>query len=519
MPRILGLDLGSHTLKAVLLDVGRNTVLAGWAEVRRGDGASDESLRVALATLRAEHPWQVDQVVVAMPGAAVATHALVLPFKDAKRLEAALPFEVESQLPVELDDVLFDYQPGTRTEQGTELLVGVIRKEELRSLLELLVASGFEPRVVTHPALVYRSLYVGRPEVLGAEAGNLTALVDLGHVRTTVAIGTPGQGLSYARVLPGGGRDITAALEREFGVSPVDAERWKEQDGSLAPVGGPEHARAREAIRRALQPLLREVRATLKAATTRDRRPVGQLLLCGGTSQLAGLSEAWAAELGLPVGLLAASGHAELAPEHRAKGAQAWALALCGGSRADRFNFRRGDQAYSGQLDWLRGRLPQLAVFAGVLVALLVTFGVVRSAMLSRREVAVDAQLCELTRRVLGTCERNYDRALNLLRGKESPAAALPKVSAAGLLAEVAARVPPDMTLKLDQLVVDLDRVQMRGETDSSKSIDRLSAALKGFRCFRDVKEGKVERTKDGARVSFQLDVLVDCGEPAPSAG
>ena len=106
-----------------------------------------------------------------------------------------------------------------------------------------------------------------------------------------------------------------------------------------------------------------------------------------------------------------------------------------------------------------------------------------------------------------------------MLRGKESPAAALPKVSAAGLLAEVAARVPPDMTLKLDQVVVDLDRVQMRGETDSSKSIDRLSAALKAFRCFRDVKEGKVERTKDGAHVSFQLDVLVDCGETAPPAG
>jgi general secretion pathway protein L len=154
-----------------------------------------------------------------------------------------------------------------------------------------------------------------------------------------------------------------------------------------------------------------------------------------------------------------------------------------------------------------------------VLVALLVTFGVVRSVLLGRREAAVDAQLCELTRRVLGTCERNYDRALNMLRGKESPAAALPKVSAAGLLAEVAARVPSDLPLKVDQVVVDLDRIQLRGETDSSKSIDRLGAALKTYRCFRDVKGGKVERTKDGAHVTFQVDVLVDCGEPAPPAG
>src|SRR5208283_4750089 len=127
---------------------------------------------------------------------------------------------------------------------------------------------------------------------------------DIGHERTCVAIGHPGQGLTYARVLPGGGRDITLGLEREFGVSSADAERWKEQDGSLASVGGPEHARAREAIRAALQPLTREVRSTLKAAAGRDRRPVGQLLLCGGTSQLPGLPEAWAAELGLPTKLL-----------------------------------------------------------------------------------------------------------------------------------------------------------------------------------------------------------------------
>jgi general secretion pathway protein L len=519
MPRILGLDLGSHALKAVLLDAGRTTTLAGWADVRRPDGTPEESLRAALATLRAEHPWQVDQVVVAMPGTSVATHALVLPFKDAKRLEAALPFEVESQLPVELEEVVFDYQPGSRSAEGTELLVGVARKDELRALLALLSDAGYEPRVVTHPALVYRSLFLGRPELMGVEAGSLAALVDVGHVRTALAIGRPGEGLVFARVLPGGGRDITLALEREFGVSAVDAERWKETDGSLAPGGGAEHARAREAIHRSLQPLTREVRATLKAATSRDRRPVQELLLCGGTAQLPGLAESWRAELGLPVRALAASGHTELAAEQRARGAQAWALALCGSSRADRFNFRRGDIAFSGQLDWLRQRVPQLVAFVGVLVALLVTFGVVRSALLGRREAVVDTQLCELTRRVLGTCERNYDRALNMLRGKESPTAALPKVSAAGLLAELAARVPNDVPLKIDQVVVDLDRVQMRGETDSSKSIDRLSAALKTYRCFRDVKGGKVERTKDGARVTFQVDVLVDCGDTLPPAG
>jgi general secretion pathway protein L len=519
MARILGLDLGSHSVKAVLLDAGRSSGTLGWAEVHRGEGTPEESLRAALATLRAQHPWSPEQVVVAMPGTSVATHLFQLPFRDAKRLEAALPFEVEGQLPGELEEVVFDYQAGARTDAGTELLVGVVGKDEVRSLLALLAQAGYDPRGLTHPALVYRSLFIGTSEEMHVGPGQLAALVDVGHQRTVVAVGRPGDGLVYARVFPGGGLDVTLALASQFGVSLADAELWKERDGSLLPGGGPEHARALATIARALQPVTREVRGTLRAATTRDRRPVARLLLCGGTAQLPGLAESWSEELGVPAETLSTGGSAENPPELRTRGALAWALAVSGASRTDRFNFRRGELAFTGEMDWLRRRLPQLAAFATVLLALLVTFGVVRSALLGRREAAVDAQLCTLTRQVLGNCEHNYDRALNMLRGKESPAAALPKLSAVAMLAEVAARVPEDMPLKVEQLTVDLDRVSLRGETDSSKSIDRLQTALKAFRCFREVKEGRVERTKDGAHVSFTLDVLVDCGEPAPPAG
>jgi len=139
--------------------------------------------------------------------------------------------------------------------------------------------------------------------------------------------------------------------------------------------------------------------------------------------------------------------------------------------------------------------------------------------LLSQRESAVDDRLCEVTRRVLGSCEKNYDRALNMLRGKESPAAGLPPVSAVNLLAEALQRIPPDVQVTFSQMLVDLDRVNLRGETDSSRSIDRIAAALKTYRCFREVKEGKVERAKDSSRVSFTLDVQVDCSQTPTGEG
>jgi general secretion pathway protein L len=140
--------------------------------------------------------------------------------------------------------------------------------------------------------------------------------------------------------------------------------------------------------------------------------------------------------------------------------------------------------------------------------------------LLGRREAAVDARLCALTQRLLGNCEKNYDRALNLLRGQTSPAAGLPSVSTTRLLAEVAQRVPPDVTVSFGQMVLELDRIHLVGETDSTRSIDKLAAALKSYRCFREVKEGKVERAKDSSGVRFTLDVQVDCGDSAvASAG
>ncbi|HVG59086.1 MAG TPA: pilus assembly protein PilM, partial [Hyalangium sp.] len=99
MARILGLDLGSYSVKGVLFESNlRGHVTKAYAEVRRAEGDRTETLRAAVQELLTQHPMQADQVIVALPGPTLMTHAFTLPFVDPKRLEAALPFEVESQL-------------------------------------------------------------------------------------------------------------------------------------------------------------------------------------------------------------------------------------------------------------------------------------------------------------------------------------------------------------------------------------------------------------------------------------
>lgn len=521
MARILGLDLGSYAVRGVLFDATlRGYTTRAYAEVRRPEGTPQESLSAALKELLASQSLEADQVIVSLPGPSLVTHTLTLPFTDFKRLEAALPFEVESQLPFDLSQALFDYQVVDQKEKSSDLLVGVVRKEEMSSLLALLAEQGIDPRVVTHPGLAFQNLLSQLPQLFdSAPPQEAVAILDLGHERTTVAIGRVGVGVEVARTLSAGGRDLSRALAAEFQTPLPEAHHWKESHGAVGSAAqGPEVQRAAAALLRGMQPLLRELRPTFKAFTARTRRQVSTLYICGGTSLLPGIDEQLSRDLGIPVQRLALPQEASaFIPEaQHGIAAQAYSLALRGqvsGARAPRFNLRRGEFAFKGHYDYVKERLSTLVALAAGLLLLLILSGFVRNSVLASREEEVDDLLCETTQRILGTCERNYDRALNLLKGKESPIAALPKMSAVNLLAAMTSQIPSDLPVRLERIEVDTDRIAVHGESDNSKQIDTLSQALKAHPCFDEVKEGKVSKARDGQKFTFRLDVQVSCPE------
>src|SRR6185503_1493263 len=112
MARILGLDLGSYSVKGVLFEsIIRGYTTKAYHEPRRGEGERLETLRAAVRELLPQPTLQhAEQVIIALPGPTLMTHSFTLPFVDPKCIEAALPFEVESQLPFDLSEAVFDYQ-------------------------------------------------------------------------------------------------------------------------------------------------------------------------------------------------------------------------------------------------------------------------------------------------------------------------------------------------------------------------------------------------------------------------
>ena len=168
MARILGLDLGSYSVKAIVLESTMRgfTVKASHEIIVPTEGERADRLKAALSQLHATGVAAADQIVVALPGLASATHALSMPFSDPKKIDATIGFEVEGQLPFDLSEAVFDYQIASSDERGANLLVGVVKKDDLTAVLTTLQEAKFDPRIVTHPALAHQNLLMTLPEAM-----------------------------------------------------------------------------------------------------------------------------------------------------------------------------------------------------------------------------------------------------------------------------------------------------------------------------------------------------------------
>jgi general secretion pathway protein L len=521
MARILGLDLGSYSVKALLLEAAfRGSVVKKFSEVRLVGDDRALALKAALEHLALDRGLIADQVAVALPGLGAAVQVLTLPFNNEKQVEQTLPFEVEGQMLFDLDTIAYDYQTlagGSTTR--TDLLVGAVRREELTALIDQLKPFGVEPRVITLPSVAYTTLLatgLHAPE-------DVHAIVDIGHSRVSVAIGTALGGCELARSFSGGGAELNRVLAADFKVSLEEAQTWKEQHADLSERTrtGDDQA-AYGALIRGLQPLLRELRQTFRSNQGRFRHPVQRVHLCGATARLPGLAALLARELGVPVEVLKAPQELQgaVAEPEVPVAAQAVALGLRAalggaGNRVARFNLRRREFAFKGDFEYLRGKLGRLGAFAGILLLLGGLNAYARMQSLNSREKLLDDQLFEVTKRVLSKGQRDFNVALSMLREHNAPAAAIPQVSAVELLAETTNRIPAESNAKITDVEVTLSRMRLRGVVESFDAVDKLTESLKSYRCFSSINKGKVEKNARSNKIDFTLDIEVGCGQPA----
>ncbi len=495
MHRIVGLDVSGDAVRLVTLE----SSFRGFAvqEARsaplEGEGTPGERLSRALTKLALTPPLNSeDTVAAALPGSRVASHLVTLPFTDTRRIEQVLPAEIESAIPFEMEEVVWDYTILSQTDGRTELLVAVVRKDVLREALAALAAVGIEPRVLTFG-----------PLALGA-LGEKGLITEDGQVRQdgaalpSVALLEAGPDRADLCLLDAG----QPSLGRSLGTA----------SGAVWAAAHLEEA----ALQRLLAPLVRDLKISLRARGSRGAAP-RKIFLTGPISQLPGAAEHISAELQLPVGPLSLAATAPQAPGPDT--ALALGLALRAQQPRGRINFRRGEFAFIKGLSEFRGQLGKLAVAASILLVLALGLGIARLASLSRQAKDYDDALCGATKKILGTCYTDYRQALGALSGGKSKAAGIPRVSASEILAEFMAQFPEDEVPLTEDIDITTTSVHVKGVADSFGKIDEITTKLKKDKCFGEIKAPRVEKQRDGTKVTFNFDFPYLCsGEPGGGA-
>jgi len=516
MRRILGLDLGSHTIKAVELRQTLRGVEVGQLrsltvhEASEGDTDSPP-LAQQLRRFASLYRLPGEYVVAALPGDRVTGRRLVLPFRERRRLAQAVPFELEGEMPFALEDVVVDWDVVRSEGQRAEVIALAVPRVEVGRQLETLREAGLEPRTL---------------EVEGLVLGNLAALfpqpgtklyVDIGHRKTTLTLCADGKPLAM-RTVPIAGRALTQAMAKERGLV------WNEAEGVKCEEGIESSAAAHFVIDR----LAREIVRTLGGfeGYLAGLAPLESLTLLGGSGRLHRMDELLAERVGLPAIRTTfprgEAGSALVAGGDPLVFSNALALALRGTLGAStRMNLRQEEFAYRidlrqiGRELTVTARLAALALGLGA--AVLGTSVVIQS----RRAGALERELGTLYAQVfpgksppanVATAMREAVRAaheradaLGVYRGN---------LSALDLLSEISARVPQNLEVVFEELSIDRQMVHIRGYSKSFEGVDRLRTELSKFEPFSQIQVSEIQSDEKHGGKSFSVTIsLAQKGE------
>ena len=227
-----GIELGTSSVKAVRLSGDGGGVsleslsIISLADYGLGAGVSrEDALAGALSALRiSEGIRKGEQVFVSLTGQNTLGRIISLPPVPKERVRETIQNEARSQIPIKLEDAVWDYQVIEESEGEDELKVNLYaaKKEVVQQLLASCDAAGLQVTgVQVAPLGIYNYI---KYEFDDSVAESCVA-IDIGADNTDVVI-IDGQ-KTYVRVVPVAGNEVTKALRVRFKLSAADAEKLK----------------------------------------------------------------------------------------------------------------------------------------------------------------------------------------------------------------------------------------------------------------------------------------------------
>ncbi len=327
----VGLDIGTTGLRAVELgDLRKKKVsILHFHEIRlpqgaviKGEIAQPEIVGPALKKLWSEGGFKSKNVVLGVGNHRTLVRDLSVPKASLDQIRESLPFHVQGNLQIPIENSLFDFYP---LSEGLSDLAPVVNgllvtteKQSILNNIHSVELAGLTPVEVDLVPFALSRLLLSRSRSVGT-----VALVEVGASTTSIVVAKDGVP-NFVRIIPAGGDDLTQSLKTGLGLEENKADALKRTlriGGDLASREGalsltPEctcakcHAdlatvddpRVQEILRSVSIELLGSIRNTISYFNNISQESaVVEILLSGGGTLLSGFGEALSEMIHLPV--------------------------------------------------------------------------------------------------------------------------------------------------------------------------------------------------------------------------
>lgn len=539
MSVVYGIDTGSYKLRIASMEGSFGRFAAREVTELIPALAEDGSIVWAEALQRyaaADPAWVGGEKVAAWPADLGVVRLVRLPFLDKTAIARALPAEVESQVPYNLDDMVLTTRFVDSREGQSRTAAFIAPRAELSSRLSTLQGAGVDPKVLPFDVAVL-SAYADR---------GVQVVVDVGHRRTLLAVCLAGQ-LVAGRVIASGGAAITAALAHAGSLEWAEAEAQKhalrvpaaagealaEWDGdrtdtALRVDASPTAALLGRALRDAVAEWVAEVRAELISVEDEVGVGIDEVLLCGGGSRLQGLGELLGGQLGVPVRPVVVPGG------NPVDAALAVGLARVAAGDLKLADLRVEAFAYHGTTEALWNFVSYATVTAAIaLVAGAALFGV-RWWDARQRLAELDTEIGSVAAAALPDVPlealTDAETTLGLLKAEVTDTqdrVAVLGATVSGvpptleLLKRVSERMPAPKDARIDvrELTLSEQSVSFKAETDSYESAARIEEALQSDPSFKEASKADEKKVGEGLSFSVTIPLATEDGAAAGEEG
>lgn len=280
-----GLDIGNSAVRLVQLKKGgsRPSLVAyGKANIPVGIAQSDskidlQNLAQIIKELTVKTRVSTKNVVVALPGSAVFTAVVKLPYMTQAELAKAIQYQAEQNIPLKLKDVKIDWQVIKQDPATKEMAVMIIAAPsgKVDKMLTIMDFAGLEVESLeTSPIAMARSLI--------SSTDPLVMILDIGATSTEMAIVENGV-ISHTRSLPAAGQAFTRAISQNLGLDPEQADQFKMRFGlSQDKLEGQVY----KTIKPILNNIVDEIERSIAFYAEQFGGNVSKIVLSGGSARL-----------------------------------------------------------------------------------------------------------------------------------------------------------------------------------------------------------------------------------------